>query len=144
MIENKVDVSWSLVSLQSLVAGSEDCQVRVEMLSVRSLSSQQSGELKKSKSLSHRVSQCHSVTVSLCHGVPASPRWTSLAWRASAERSPRLPSPWWGWGWGWWWPGRRSAAGHCLFWSWWSCSYYLSDCRTWWLSCLRSLTRTKP
>ena len=39
MIENKVDVSWSLESLQSLVAGSEDCKVRVEMLSVRSLSS---------------------------------------------------------------------------------------------------------
>ena len=61
MIENKVDVSWSLESLQSLVAGSEDCEVRVEMLSMRSLSSQQTGEL-KSKLLSHRVT--HNVTES--------------------------------------------------------------------------------
>lgn len=45
MIENKVEVCWSLVRLQSLVAGSEDCEVRVEVLSVRSLSPHQPAEL---------------------------------------------------------------------------------------------------
>ena len=45
MIENKVEVRWSVESTQSLVAGSEDCEVRVEVLSVRSLSPHQPAEL---------------------------------------------------------------------------------------------------
>ena len=61
MIENKVEVSWSVESTQSLVAGSEDCDVRVEMLSVRSLSSQQQGELQSAQC--HTMLQCYNVTI---------------------------------------------------------------------------------
>ena len=84
MIENKVEVCWSLVRLQSLVAGSEDCEVRVEVLSVRSLSPHQPAELQSgSGTLYHSVSLSLtslnlSSLESLCRtfSPPAEPRMT--------------------------------------------------------------------
>ena len=65
MIENKVGVGWSLESPQSLVAGCEDCEVRVEMLSLGSLTSHQPGELDNVTMIQYcNIAMSHCVTMS--------------------------------------------------------------------------------